>query len=121
MKRALKLTLFILLIILQSQGARSVTEGDRLIPIPKYTAVQAIERVSKYYQDSKGDSERFVIAVAYGRPDMMGPCLGNNYVRGNWQEWSWFVTYTHPRKGESTIVYRLRDNGEVYPLIHAVT
>ena len=46
----------------------------------------------------------------------MRPYLANNFVLEDEEEWSWFVTYAHPKKGEST-VYRLRDNGEIYPLI----
>lgn len=109
--------LFAATILLNPITARSGSEPDRAIPIPKCTAQQAIEKVSKYYHKSKGDPERFIISVVYGRPDKLRSTLGNNSVRGDEQEWSWFVTYTHPRKGDSTTVYRLRDNGDIYPLI----
>ncbi|HTS17837.1 MAG TPA: hypothetical protein VMP11_09710 [Verrucomicrobiae bacterium] len=120
MKRVLGL-LVVMTLACQTQIAQSALEGDRTIPLPKYSPAQAIEKVSKYYRDDNGDPECFVISVRYGRPDLMGPCLGSNSVRGDWQEWSWFVTFAHPRKPYSEIVYRLRDNGEIYPLIQART
>jgi len=120
MKHSIGIALVVML-ILQPQMARCGLEGDRNIPISKYTAAQAIEKVSKYYQDSKADPERFIISVVYGRPDRLRPWLGNNFVPGDNEEWSWFVTYTHPQKRESTIMYRLRENGEIYSLIQTRT
>lgn len=99
-----------------SPFARAASAAESDIPTPKFTAQQAIEKVAKYYRESKGDPESFIISIAYGRPDRMRSYLVNNFVRGDDEEWSWFVTYSHPKKDESTI-YRIRDNGEIYPLM----
>jgi hypothetical protein len=100
---------------------RAAKEADRDIPNPHYTAAEAVERVSRYYRERYGDDGKFVLFAVYGRPDKLFYILQNNAVRGNESEWSWFVAFTHPRKGDSTIVFRLRDNGDIYPLIQAHT
>ena len=108
----------VLLLAISSHGG---LEPDREIPVPKQSVVQAIKLVQDYYDKHKGDSEKIIISVFYGRPDELQKILGNNFVLGDESEPSWFVTFTHPKKGNSTVVYRLRSNGEIYPLIQTNT
>ncbi|MDQ6633012.1 MAG: hypothetical protein M3Y82_14855 [Verrucomicrobiota bacterium] len=111
--------LFLLLSVITTIfTSQAGTAPDRDIPIPKFTASEAIEKLAVHYKKFNQDPERFVVSVIYGRPDQM-----KDFLRGgvglDKQEWSWFVTYTHPRKGESSVTYRLRSNGEIYPVIRA--
>jgi hypothetical protein len=108
-----------LCLTVSSQGGMEMP--NREIPVPKQSVVEAIKLVQDYYDKHGGDPEKIIISVVYGRPDELRTVLGNNFVRGNEPESSWFVTYTHPKKGDSTIIYRLRTNGEIYPLIQANT
>jgi hypothetical protein len=106
-----------LLLAISSHGALEMP--NREIPIPKQPVVEAIKLVQDYYSKHAGDSEKIITSVFYGRPDALKDVLGNNFVRGDESEPSWFISYTHPKKGNSTVVYRLRSNGEIYPLIQS--
>jgi len=109
--------LFALVLLLAISSRGGIEMPNREIPIPKQPVVEAIKLVQDYYAKHGGDSEKIIISVFYGRPDELKKVLGNNFVRGDESEPSWFITYTHPKKGNSTVVYRLRSNGEIYPLI----
>ena len=110
-----------LAVAVMTAPVRAAKEADRDIPSPHYTAAEAIERVTRYYRETHGDEGKFVMFAVYGRPDKLFYILQGNAVRGNESEWSWFIAFTHPRKGDSLVVFRLRDNGEIYPLIQART
>jgi hypothetical protein len=47
---------------------------------------QEIEKVSKYYPNAKGDPEKFIVSLSYGRPDKLRSVLGNDHVRGDEEE-----------------------------------
>jgi len=98
-----------------------IESPNREIPVPKQSVVEAVKLVQDYYDKHGGDSEKIVISVFYGRPDQLQCVLGGNSVLGDESESSWFVIYTHPKKGNSTVVYRLRSNGEIYLLIQTNT
>ena len=113
-----KIQILFALALLLAVSLHGGTEApNREIPVPKQPVVEAVKLVQDYYGRHGGDSEKIIISVFYGRPDELRTVLGNNSVRGDESESSWFVTYTHPKKGNSTVVYRLRSNGEIYPLI----
>jgi cation transport ATPase len=94
----------------------------------KYTAEQAIERVAKYYheqdkyyQERDLDKGPVHISAVYGRADEFRFSQWVYFVERNEKEPSWFVIYTHPGEEEPMNIYRLRENGEVYPLLHLVS
>ena len=66
-------------IFLNPLDARSGSEADRDIPIPKCTAQQAIEKVSKYQHKSKGDPKGYSL-VKSGVPASVWIDLKSNGV-----------------------------------------
>ena len=113
--------LFALTLFLTNSSHGGMEMPNREIPVPKQSIVEAINLVQVYYGQHGGDPEKIIISVFYGHPKELRKELGNNFVYGDELESSWFVTYTHPKKGDSTVVYRLRSNGEIYSLIQTRT
>jgi len=100
----------------------SFAQDESHPPVPKFTAAQAVEKVTKYVQDHEkdADSGEFIISVVYGRPDLLHLTMttndSNTFVADAEQEWSWFVTFwSHTMSPHR--VYRLKNNGVVTPLI----
>ena len=117
-----KIQILCALVFFLTVSSHGGTENpNREIPVPKQTVIQAINLVQAYYGQHGGDPEKIIISVFYGRPRELRKELANNFVYGDESESSWFVMYTHTKKGDSTVVYRLRSNGEIYSLIQTRT
>jgi hypothetical protein len=108
---------WVLGMLLSPAPLRAATPADPHTPVPRYSAIAAIQAVDRFVQRHREDPKEFVVSAVYGRPDLMRRELGDNYVTGREKEWAWFVTYDLPGKGNSTIVYRLSGDGDVDILI----
>ena len=116
---------FFLLVTFYCLPLRAGLEPDRDIPKSNFTIGSATETVHDYYISHGGDREMIIIATFYGQvddiqkhPDEYRTLLGSSVVGDHRSEWAWFVTFTHPHEGNSTVRYRLRENGEISPLVY---